>query len=72
MAKKKQYDTYILMTEDKEVVEFGPGSQQAAQQYAVYHARQLGKAVFYARVEGVAGVAVLGEIAKLEEKRANE
>lgn len=62
-SKTKKYPTYILMTEDSKVIWFGPSSAAAAQQSAAYQARQLGKAVHYAKLEGTAS----GVLAQLEE-----
>lgn len=49
-----KYPTYILMTEDKEILWFGPSAPPAAKLSATNYAAQLGKAVFFAKVEGVA------------------
>lgn len=62
MRKRTKYPTYILMTEDKEILWFGPSSPEAAQLSATNDAARLGKAVFFARVEGVAS----GVLAQLE------
>ena len=56
---KKQYPTYILITEDNEIIWFGPSSKIAAQTTAAYEAKQRGKAVHYAKLEGTASAIIL-------------